>query len=309
MRRLIVEWLNYHHLLYFWTVAHTGSVTAAAAELRLAQPTISGQLRCLEEALGEKLFRRVGRQLVLTDYGQVVYQYAGEIFSLGRELLATTKGKSSRQPARFSVGIAEVVPKLIAYRLLEPAMRLDAPFALICREDKPQRLVAELSVHALDLVLSDGPMPPTVSVRGYSHLLGECGVGFFATAALASKLRRGFPFSLDGAPLLLPTTNTSLRRSLDQWFYEQRIRPHIVSEFEDTALLKVFGEAGTGVFPAPSAIEKEIVRQYRVKSVGYTSKVKTSFYAISVERKIKHPAVLAISEAAQADLFVRPADS
>ncbi len=304
-----MEWLNYHHLLYFWTVAHTGSVTAAAAELRLAQPTISGQLRCLEEALGEKLFRRVGRQLVLTDYGQVVYQYAGEIFSLGRELLATTKGKSSRQPARFSVGIAEVVPKLIAYRLLEPAMRLDAPFALICREDKPQRLVAELSVHALDLVLSDGPMPPTVSVRGYSHLLGECGVGFFATAALASKLRRGFPFSLDGAPLLLPTTNTSLRRSLDQWFYEQRIRPHIVSEFEDTALLKVFGEAGTGVFPAPSAIEKEIVRQYRVKSVGYTSKVKTSFYAISVERKIKHPAVLAISEAAQADLFVRPADS
>lgn len=302
-----MEWLNYHHLLYFWTVAHTGSVTAAAAELRLAQPTISGQLRCLEEALGEKLFRRVGRQLVLTDYGQVVYQYAGEIFSLGRELLDTTKAKSSRQPARFSVGIAEVVPKLIAYRLLEPAMRLDEPFALICREDKPERLAAELSVHALDLVLSDGPMPPTVSVRGYSHLLGECGVSFFATAAMASKLRRGFPSSLDGAPLLLPTTNTNLRRSLDQWFYEHDIRPRIVSEFEDTALLKVFGEAGNGVFPAPAAIEKEIVRQYRVKRVGHTSKVTTSFYAISVERRIKHPAVLAISEAAQADLFVRPA--
>ncbi len=304
-----MEWLNYHHLLYFWTVARTGSVTAAAAELRLAQPTVSGQLRCLEEALGEKLFRRVGRQLVLTEYGEVVYQYAGEIFSLGRELLDTTKGRLSRRPARFSVGVAEVVPKLIVYRLLEPAMKLDEPFVIVCREDKPERLVAELSVHTLDLVLSDAPMSTTVSVRGYSHLLGECGVSFFATAALASKLRRDFPSSLDGAPMLLPTTNTNLRRALDRWFDEQRIRPRIVSEFEDTALLKVFGEAGNGVFPAPSAIEKEIVRQYRVKRVGHTGKVKASFYAISVERRIKHPAVLAISEAAQADLFARPVES
>ncbi len=301
-----MEWLNYHHLLYFWTVARTGSVTEAAAELQLAQPTVSGQLRSLEEALGEKLFRRVGRQLVLTDYGQIVYQYADEIFALGRELLGTTKGKSSRRPARFSVGVAEVVPKLIAYRLLEPAIKLAEPFVIICREDKPERLIAELSVHALDLVLSDAPMPSTVSVRGYSHPLGECGVSFFATAALASKLQRGFPSSLDGAPMLLPTTNTNLRRSLDQWFDENQIGPRIVGEFEDSALLKAFGEAGNGVFPAPSAIEKEIIEQYRVKRVGQTNKVKTSFYAISVERKIKHPAVIAISEAAQTDLFIRP---
>ena len=298
-----MEWLNYHHLLYFWVVACHGSVTRAAAELRLAQPTVSTQLRTLEEVLGEKLFARTGRRLVLTDVGRLVFRYADEIFGLGRELLETVKGRPTGQPMRLTVGIADAVPKLIAYRLLRPALAVAEPVRIICREDKPDRLLAELAIHELDLVLSDAPIGPTTKVRAFNHLLGECGVTFFGTPALARTCRRGFPRSLGGAPVLLPTDNTALRRSLDDWFESEGVRPRVVSEFEDSALLMAFGQAGMGIFPAPSAIERQVRSQYGVVVVGRLDAVCERFYAISGERRLKHPAVVAISEAARQRVF------
>ena len=298
-----MEWLNYHHLLYFWVVAREGSVTRASEQLGLAQPTVSGQLKALEDSLGEKLFSRVGRRLVLTDVGRVVYRYAEEIFSLGRELQDTLKDRPTGRPVRLTVGVADVVPKLVAYRLLLPALSLPEPVHVICREDKPERLLAELSVHAVDLVLSDAPVSPGVMVKAYSHLLGETEVAFFGTEALAAAHRRNFPRSLDGAPVLLPTENTTLRRSIEQWLDHERIRPKVVGEFEDSALLKVFGQAGKGLFPAPAVIEAEVRGQYDVKLVGRVPGVKERFYAISAERRLRHPAVVAISAAAREKLF------
>lgn len=298
-----MEWLNYHHLLYFWVVAREGSVTRASQQLRLAQPTVSGQLKSLEDSLGEKLFERTGRRLVLTDVGRVVFRYADEIFTIGRELQDTLRGRPTGRPVRFTVGIADVVPKLVAYRLLLPALSLPEPVHVVCREDKPERLLAELSVHALDLVISDAPVGAGVKVKAYSHLLGETSVGFFGTDALAASHRRAFPRSLDGAPVLLPVETSSLRRGLDHWFEAEGVRPRVVGEVEDSALLKVLGQAGLGLFPAPLAIEAEIRGQYGVKLVGRVDAVKERFYALSVERRIKHPAVLALSEAARARLF------
>jgi LysR family transcriptional activator of nhaA len=298
-----MEWLNYHHLLYFWAVAREGSVTRASEQLHLAQPTVSGQLKALEEALGEKLFARAGRRLVLTDVGRVVFRYADEIFSLGRELQDTLRGRPTGRPLRFTVGVADAVPKLVAYRLLLPALSLPEPVHVVCREDKPARLLAELSVHALDLVLSDAPVGAEVKVKAYSHLLGETPVAFFGTEALAAAHRKGFPHSLDGAPVLLPTEGSSLRRSLDQWFDTEGLRPRVVGEIEDRALLKVFGQAGVGLFPAPVAIEAEVRAQFGVMLVGRVDAVKERFYALSAERKLKHPAVVAISQAARRKLF------
>jgi len=298
-----MEWLNYHHLLYFWTVARHGSVSAASDELRLAQPTVSGQLRMLEDALGEKLFHRVGRRMVLTDMGRTAFRYADEIFTLGRELIDVVKGRPTGRPVRLVVGVADAVSKLIAYRLLQPALQLPEPVRIVCREDRPERLLAELSVHGLDLVLSDAPVGPAIKVRAFNHLLGECGVGFFAAPGLAKRLAGRFPGSLHGAPMLLPTETTALRRALDQWFDAQGIRPQVVSEFEDSALLKVFGQQGLGVFPAPSAIDAEVRRQYGVRLVGTTTAVRERFYAISVERRLKNPAVVAICDAARETLF------
>ena len=295
--------MNYHHLFYFWTVAKEGSITRATSELRLAQPTISGQIRVLEESLGEKLFQRSGRNLVLTHVGRVAFRYADEIFSLGRELRDVLKSGPSARPLRLVVGVADVVPKLVAHRLLEPALRRTEPIQIVCREDKPDRLLAELAIHNLDIVLSDAPVEPTLRIRAFSHLLRECGVVFFAAPSLAKAYRRGFPGSLNGAPFLLPTENTVLRHSFDRWFVANGIRPRIVGEFEDSALLKVFGQTGMGIFPAPSIIEAEIRRQYQVKVIGRVESVKERFYAISVERKLKHPAVVAISEAARKKLF------
>jgi LysR family transcriptional activator of nhaA len=298
-----VEWLNYHHLLYFWMVAREGSVSRASKALLLAQPTISGQLRSLEESLGQKLFDRVGRNLVLTDVGRVVYRYADEIFGLGRELLDTVKGRPTGRPIQLTIGVADQVPKLIAHHLLEPVRRLPEPIRIVCHEDKPERLLARLALHELDIVFSDAPVGAATRVRAFSHLLGECATTFFATPRLATKLRRGFPRSLDGAPALLPTRNTTLRRSIDAWLEAAGVRPRIVGEFEDSALLKVFGGAGEGFFPAASVLEKEIVRQYGVRAVGSAETVRERFYALSVERKLKHPAVLAITAAARERLF------
>lgn len=298
-----MTWLNYHHLLYFWMAARHGSVSKAAAELRLAQPTLSGQIRALEDSLGEKLFQRVGRRLVLTDVGQAVYRYADEIFSLGREMMDMVKGHPAGRPLRLVVGIADAMPKLIAHRLIEPALHLPEPVRLVCREDQPDRLLAELAIHQLDVVLADAPAPPSVRVKAYNHLLGECGVAFFATPALAARLRRGFPGSLEGAPLLLPGENSALRRSLDQWLAAKGLRPRITGEYDDSALLKVFGQAGAGVFVAPAAIEEEVKRQFGVRVLGRTDEIRERFYAITVEKRLTNPAVVAISSAAKGDLF------
>lgn len=298
-----MQWLNYHHLLYFWLVAHEGSLARASAELRLAQSTVSGQIRALENALGEQLFTRSGRRLVLTEIGRVVYRYADEIFSLGRELQDAIKGQPVGRPLRLAVGIADVVPKLVAKHLLEPALKLSVPVHLICHEDKPDRLLAELAVHSLDIVIADAPVGPTTRIRTFNHLLGECDVVFFGTAKLAAAHKRGFPKSLHGAPVILPTENTTLRRSLDQWFATRGIHPHIVGEFEDNALLQVFGQAGMGLFPAASVIADEVQRQHRVRRIGKLDGLRERFYAISAERKLKHTAVIAISEEARQKLF------
>jgi LysR family transcriptional activator of nhaA len=247
---------------------------------------------------------RSGRSLVLTEIGRVVYGYAEEIFELGRELTDTLKGRPSGRPVRFTVGITDAMPKLIAYRLLEPALGMQPPVHLVCREGKAQPLLAELMVHGLDLVLADAPAGPDSRIRAFNHLLGECGITIFASAPLAERFGKNFPSSMEGAPFLLPTAGTTLRRSLDQWFEEQGIRPRLVGEMEDSALVKVFGASGTGLFPAPSVIEKEIRRQYGVRPLGEIEGVRERFYAISVERKLKNPAVIAISESARERLFV-----
>ncbi len=298
-----MEWLNYHHLLYFWTVVHEGSVARAAEELRLAQPTVSGQIRALEEALGEKLFTRSGRHLVPTDVGRVVYRYADEIFALGRELMDTLRDRPTGRPVRLVVGVADALSKLIAYRLIAPALALEPSVQVVCREDRPDRLLAELAVHGVDLVLSDSPIPSTVRVRAFSHLLGECGVTVFAAPAQAAPLRRRFPASLSGTPFLLPSDGTALRRALDSWFEVQGIRVTVAGEFDDPALMMTFGQTGTGAFAAPSVIEREVRAMYGVRVVGRIDDVRERFYAISAERRIKHPAVAAISEQARTRLF------
>ncbi|MGK3967660.1 transcriptional activator NhaR [Sorangium sp. So ce118] len=299
-----MEWLNYHHLLYFWVVAKEGSIVRASAELHLAHPTISGQIHRLEEVLGEKLFARRGRHLVLTEAGHIAFRYADEIFSLGREFVDTLKGRASGRPLRLVVGVADVLPPSLVRRFLEPAFRLDQPVQVICRADKSvHEFVAELALHRVDVVIADGPAGSGIPVRAFSRLLGECGTTFFAAPKLAASLRRKFPHSMDKAPFLLPGAPSMVRRALEQWFDSQEIRPTIVAEFDDSALAKDFGKEGMGVFAAPTVIEAEVLHQYRVRVVGRSEAVRQQFYAISVERKIKHPAVVAICEAAKQNIF------
>lgn len=298
-----MDWLNYHHLLYFWMVAREGSITRAAKQLHLAQPTLSSQIRKLERSLGAPLFERAGRSMVLTEMGQMVYRYADEIFSLGRELTDAVKGRTSEHHLRLTVGVPDVLPKLVVYRLLKPALEMDESVQLIVHEGKLNELLSELALHRLDVVLSDSSLGAGTHIRAFNHFLGECSITVFATAELARKYKRNFPLSLDKAPMLLPTQNTSVRRVLEQWFDEREIHPRVVHEFEDSALLKVFGQAGEGLFTAPSAIEAEVCRQYGVRRLGRISDVQERFYAISAERRLKHPAVVAISEAARDYVF------
>lgn len=300
-----MDWLNYHHLYYFWLVAREGSIARAAEQLRLAHPTISKQLHQLESSFEDKLFDHVGRNLVLTEFGETVFRYAEEIFSVGRELQDAVQGRPIGRPLRLEVGIPDVIPKLIAHALLEPAFQMAEAVHVVCREGKHLELLAELTVHRLDVVFSDAPASPTVRVRVFNHLLGECGLSFFATPDVAPEYRRKFPMSLEDAPLLVPTEKTAVRRDLEQWFHTEGIRPRIVGEFDDTALMKVIGQGGIGLFPAPTAIENEVCRQYKVRVVGRTDAVRERYYAISVKRRLAHPAVLAICESARETLFAK----
>ncbi len=298
-----MKWLNYHHLLYFWVVAKKGTITAACEELSLAQPTVSAQLRALEKALGHKLFTHVGRNLALTDIGRVVYGYADEIFPTGQDLMDTLEGQPTGRPLRLRVGIADVFPKLLAYEFLAPAFNLPEPIHAVCHQGKPGALLARLAARELDLVLSESPIGPEVRLQAFSHHLGECGVSIFAAKKLAASYRRQFPRSLDGAPFLLPTDNFSLRRELNHWFATKEIRPTVMGEFEDSALLKVFGQAGVGLFAVPTAIEKPVQQQYGVSMIGRLASVRERFYAICLERKLKHPALVSIVERTHRGLF------
>ena len=295
--------LNYHHLRYFWAVARRGNLTRASEELNLTPQTVSTQIKDLEAALGERLFKRSGRLLVLTEVGQVVYRYADDIFEIGQELLETLRGQPSDRSPRLLVGVVDIMPKLVVHEVLKPALRMEEPVRIVCLEGPADKLLAELAIHGLDVVLSDTAISSEVSVRAYNHLLGECGVTFMAAGSLAHAYREGFPASLDGAPMLLPTNGTVLRRNLDRWFEVEGVHPIVAGEFQDSALIKIFGQAGVGVFTVPSVIEAEVQNQYQVEVVGTAEDVTERFYAISVERKIRHPAVSAICSAARAELF------
>ncbi|MDZ4263162.1 MAG: transcriptional activator NhaR [Pseudomonadota bacterium] len=295
--------LNYKQLHYFWSVAKAGSIARAAERLHLTPQTISAQIGELERALGRDLFRRVGRRLELTEAGKLALSHADEIFQIGNELEGLLRHSAGSSELLLRVGVADVVPKSIAYRLLAPALALAEAVRLVCHEDKLERLFAELAIHRLDLVIADRPLPTELGVKGYSHALGHCGVVFHAAPALAARYRENFPQSLNGAPLLIPGAGTAIRGPLGRWFSERGVHPRIVGEFDDTALMKAFGQAGAGIFPVPAVISEEMLRQHGAEVVGRADEIVVKYYAISVERRLTHPAVVAISEAAKRGLF------
>jgi LysR family transcriptional regulator, transcriptional activator of nhaA len=294
--------LNYNHLLYFWTVAREGSIAKATQSLHLTPQTISGQLKLLEEAVGEPLFQRVGRGLAMTETGHMVYQYADEIFALGTELASRVKTGQVVAPAVLAVGVVSSIPKLVASRILQPVFNAEVPIRLVCIEGRLERLLGELAVHKLDLILSDRPIPAGLSVKAFSHVLGASAIALFGRKGSTRAYERNFPQSLDNAPMLLPTMDNPIRRALDDWFDKHNISLRLVAEFEDSALMKAFGEAGNGIFPSPVAISPEVEKKYHARCIGPASGVLETYYAISGERKLKHPAVLRIIEAARKEL-------
>jgi len=297
-----MERLNYHHLFYFWRIAREGSMARAATTLSVSQPTLSGQLALLERDLGERLFTRVGRRLELTEIGRVVFRYAEEIFGLGRELVRAVQDPPSAHTPLLTVGVVDVMPKLVAQRLLEPALTGSAPARLVVREDRAERLFAALALHDLDLVLADAPPAAGSAVRVFSHLLGESPVALYAEPALAARLKRRFPESLQGAPLLLPGDGTTLRRELESWFDRIRVTPRVVGEFDDSALLTAFAQAGHGVIAAPTVIARTLRAAFGLRPVGPVAGASERFYAVSAERRIQHPGVVELTRVARRDL-------
>ena len=294
-----MDWLNYHHLRYFWVVAKEGSLVKAAEKLRISQPSISAQLTALEATLGVKLFRRSGRTKALTATGQLVLGYAEEIFTLGRELMSAVKNQPTARGLRLYVGVADSFPKLLTNQILKPVFTLPQPVHVICREGKSEDLLAQLAAHRLDIVLADEPASVSLKTRTFNHLLGECGITLCAAPKLARLLKKGFPRSLHGAPALLPTENTGLRRSLEKWFRDIRVRPNVVAEFEDPALMKVMAADGQGFIALPTLVANEAVARYRFQIIGSTMKCQDQFYAITAERRLTHPAVVKITENAR----------
>jgi LysR family transcriptional regulator, transcriptional activator of nhaA len=300
-----MDWLNYHHLRYFWTVAKEGSLKRASEKLRVSQPSISAQISELEEALGEALFRRVGRSKVLTDAGQVAFRYADEIFSLGSELVNSVKQRSTTHSLRLYVGVADSFPKLVTSEILKPVFDMSQSVHAICREGKLDDLLLQLAAHRLDLVLADEPASSGTKVRTFNHLLGESSTSFCASGRLSAALRKGFPQSLHDAPALLPCDNTSLRRSVESWFSHIGVRPRVVAEFEDLALMKVMAAGGRGFIVLPTVVTAEAVDRYGFHVIGVTEVCRVQFHAITAERRIAHPAVVRITEAARTHLFTR----
>jgi len=297
-----MEWLNYHHLRYFWTVAREGSLARAAARLHVSPPSISEQIHELEAVLGVKLFRREGRNNRLTDAGQVVLRYAEDIFALGRELMSVIKQQPATHALRLYVGVADSFPKLMTNEILRPVFRLPRTTHVICREGKIEDLLAQLGAHRLDLVLADEPAPSSLKVRTFTHPLGESDLQFCAVPPLARTLRRGFPASLHEAPAFLPAENTALRRTLEQWFREQKIRPRVLGEFEDLALMKEMAAGGGAFLALPGVVARDAAARYGFRIIGPATGCRARFFAISAERKITHPAVKLIADRARASL-------
>ena len=298
-----MEWLNYHHLRYFWSVAKEGSLAAAAAKLRVSQPSISAQIGELEAALGEKLFQREGRKNVLTETGRIVFGYAEEIFALGLELMNVVNQRPGSRTLRLHVGVSDSFPKLLTNEILQPVFALPQTVHIICREGKLEDLLAQLAAHRLDIVLADEPASSSVLFKTFSHSLGETGTTVCAEKKLAEKLKRNFPKSLNGAPALLPTENTSLRRALETWFRDQKIEPKIVAEFEDLALMKAMAAEGRGFIALPTVAMSDAMAQYGFQPIGRVEKCRVQFHAITAERRIVHPAVLLITH--QARVMIR----
>lgn len=290
-----MEWLNYHHLRYFWKVAKEGSLKKAAQSLHVSQPSISAQLAELEHALGEKLFRRSGRTKVLTDTGQLAFQYAEEIFSLGRELTDVVKQRPTSRALRLQVGVADSFPKPVTSEILKPVFNMPQAVQVVCREGKIEDLLAQLSVHRFDIVLADEAASTSTQFKTFNHPLGDTGTIFCAERRLATKLRRGFPASLNGAPALLPAENTALRRSLETWFRDRNIQPRVVAEFEDLALMEVMALGGRGFVPVPSMVAKDILSRYNFQQIGEAPQCRVQLVGITTERRIIHPAVALIT--------------
>lgn len=300
-----MDFLNFHHLRYFWVAAKEGGLTRAAAKLHVSQPSICTQIQALEGALGEKLLRRSGQGLVLTEAGQRVFGFAEEIFSLGDDLLNTMKQRPTLRPLRVNIGIANSLPKLVGAELIKPAFRLPQPVQVSCREWPVPELMAHLAAHRLDLVLAEQPASALSNLKAFNHLLGESAVSFCAQPRLAARLKRHFPCSLHGAPVLLPTPETPMRRSLEKWFHDEGIQPRLVAEFDDPAMMKVVATQGLGFFPVPTVVVQESVTRYGVRLIGTAETCRQEFYAITSERRFAHPAVTAITKQAQVSLFRR----
>lgn len=298
-----MDWLNYHHLRYFWAVAREGSLRKASERLRVSEPSISAQIQALQVSLGAELFRRSGRGLVLTETGRMVYGLAGEIFSLGEEIVSALRGVPVQREIKFNVGLADSVPKLVAHEILKPVFQSQIPIHVVCREGKVDDLLAQLTTLRLDIVLADEPASTSLKARTFNHLLGSCGVTFCAAPALARRLRRGFPKSLNGAPALLPTQNTNLRRSLEQWFRANAIVPRIIGEFEDAAMGIVVASDGLGFMPMPRVVNREAWTRYHLHAIGTIEECQDQFYAITAERRLSHPAVVLVTQNAQSRLF------
>ncbi|MEQ8659637.1 MAG: transcriptional activator NhaR [Gammaproteobacteria bacterium] len=292
--------LNYNHVLYFWTVAREGSVARAAEALHLAPQTISGQVKALEQVIGKPLFRRAGRGLALTDAGHIVHQYAEEIFTLGAELTRRMKSDDAGVPATFNVGIVNSIAKLVAREILQPVLALEEHVRLVCREGELEKLLGDLAVSRLDFVLSDRPIPTGLSVRAYNHPLGESEVALFAPVAMVRRYRRRFPHGLDDAPMLLPEHSSALRRRIDDWLEARGVRPRIVAEFDDSALMKAFAAGGAGLFPAPIQLADHLARMYGVRPLGVLEGVIEGYVAISPERRLSHLAARRITDLARA---------
>jgi LysR family transcriptional activator of nhaA len=298
-----VEWLNFHHLRYFWTVARKGGVRKAADELHVSQPSISAQLRLLEDSLGEKLFKRSGRNLVLTEMGDLVLTYADEIFSAGRELMNAVKQRPGGRALRLNVGMTDALSKFIGFQILKPAFYFSQPVHVVCRQAELGPLVNQLQAHRLDLVLADEPASSSLKAKTFNHRLGRSGTTFCAAAQIAKKLRRNFPKSLHQAPALLPSENMGMRGSLEKWFYTQGIRPRIVGEFEDAALMKVAAADGLGFTMVHSVVDAVALKQFGLSAIARVEECWSDFYAITIERRLKNPVVAAITEHAYSELF------
>lgn len=298
-----MERFNYKHLHYFWMTAREGGIARASAKLHLSQPSISAQIKQLEDTLGVKLFQKHGRNLVLTDVGRVVHHYAEEIFGAGRDLLAAVKSNQPGRAIPLTIGVSNAVPKLVVCRLLRPLLHAAQAPRIVCKEDNTERLLGELATHAIDVIFADTPAVPHIRVKVFNHVLGKSDTAFFSNASKSASLKKRFPQSLHGAKMVLPTPNTALRRDLDTWFDTQRIKPDVIGEFEDPALMKVVGAESGALFPAPLAIADDVRRIYDVALIGRTADVQERYYAISAERRLTHPGVLAITNAAQDRLF------